>query len=384
MALPFNFTRTLPSNELLFAYNNNVVEFESSNNLGLNSLRCLVYIGYDVYEIYPNTLNVFRFNFREAFQKIINQNHFADDKVLNVTALKTSCIIQNNIDTFSDRTVTYKIFLENGTFEQETKTLRFIKGVENLQNFTNRKLLLDSGNNDFHLLTPFVKASDRAVSLTYFEGFPFDVPYYSHEHNDIVVTRAGGNFDNFVFPPGAGRFVISDGNQTIEQFITLTEGANPLSFGVTVPIILNLKKVSGGCGTYLKWINKYGLWNYWLFNNRDETQLETRDAKSLFNDFDGLEDNPSPFLEIGKMSKERIVLNSTNVTADEMEYLKFLFESPKVYLYTIEDPTEFTGTENDFIEVKLKGNKLITDNYRGSSFNVRATIELPARNTMTL
>lgn len=380
MGLPINFYKSLNALEILFAYNNNIVEFESSNNTGLNSVKCEITIASNLYEIYPDPDNVFRFNFREAFQRILNQNHFADDKLLNVDVLESSIIIEDDENSFSEASIIYKIYLENGTFESETKTLKFIKGVENIKNISDRIMVI--GATDFHLLTPFEKVSDRVVNLTYWEGFPFDIGYYIDTNQTLIASISGGNFGTFDFKKFTGRFSISDGTDTIENFLTLSEGVNTITFNDAGTMKLNLKKVSGGCGKYLKWINKYGKWNYWLFNNRDEGQLETRDGKSLFNDFDDLDSNVSPFLETGKASKETIVLHSSNISSDEMFYLKYLFESPKVYL--------FTGIENEkmsndsFIEVKLKGQKTIINKYKGSSFNIKCVIELPARNTMTL
>ena len=65
-----------------------------------------------------------------------------------------------------------------------------------------------------------------------------------------------------------------------------------------------------------------------------------------------------------------------------MYYIKGLFESPKVYLYTGNPGDEVT--ENSFIEVNIKGQTTITENYKRTMFNIKCTVELPKRNTMTL
>ena len=382
MGLPITFYKSLSSSEMLFSYNNNIVEFEYINSFGIKSVKCEIIIENDTYEVYPNPNNIFRFNFKEAFQKIINQNDFADDIILNVDVNTSSVIIEGNENAHKKLDVTYKIYLDNSTINEESKPLRFIKGVENIKNIADRKILVGSGINQylFYLLSPFKKTTDRILNLTYWEGYPFDVGYYSFT-NQTIDVNINLNIQAFDFIEGTGRFTISDGLESIDQFLPLNDGINVSVFD-SDNLTLNLKKVSGGCGKYVKWINKYGHWNYWLFNNRDESQLTTRDGKALFNDFDGLSDNVSPYLEPGKQSKETITLNSSNITADEMYYLKYLFESPKVYLF-VGEPNEKMSNDS-FIEVKLKGQKTIIDNYKGSTFNIKAQIELPQRNTMTL
>lgn len=390
--LPISFKKQLSSVELLYSYNNNVVEFSSSNFSGVTpAVKCEVTLGTggsfrtatpsgDAYVVTPDNTGLFHFNFKEAFIKLLNQNNFEDLNILNVIIANTSSlIIEDSENAYISIPVTYKIFGKNGDTDTITKTYQVIKGVENIKNFTQRKINTSTYN--FFWLSPFEETADKNIKVTYFVGYPFEVGYFAKLDGSHFVTN-GANNVLVPFKKSVGKFVISDGLTTLGSFLPLVEGVNPLVVSSTPNITLEVTQKSGLCGEYVKWINKYGQWNYWLFNQKSKAELLTENEKPLFNDFLDLDDNISPVLEVGKKAMEVLTVHSGAVTLDEMLFLKGLFESPKVYLFITSPGEEMT--DESFIEVRVKGQKTITKQYKGDTFNVLAKIELPIRNTMKL
>ena len=391
MPLPILFNKALSSTQLLLAYNNHIVEFYSQNQEGVvDSLRCEITIiegtrGAVPYVITPDKNNIFYFNFREAFIQIINQNDFNEEIVLDINqADKESLTIVDDIDSFKRVTIEYKIIFVDLSEEINRPLAYIMKGVEQESNYIasdalNRKL--DTAHTDFYLLTPFTARADRTVYLTWFFPYPFDVGFFKETTGNLTITL-GANNETVQFDQYTGRFAISDGSKNIGAFIAIPVGENTITFNSTSTMTLMLTRKNDVCGVYLKWINMYGKWNYWLFNQKDLRQLVTKDSKDLFNDFSNVGENRSPYLSVGKQSKEVMALHCQGVTENEMYYLKHLFESPKVFLWTGEENDE--DDANFWLEVKLKGKTQAIKNYKRNQFNVSCKIELPQRTTMTL
>lgn len=391
MPLPILFNKALSSTELLLAYNNHIVEFYSQNQDGVvDSLRCEITIiegfkGAVPYVITPDKDNIFYFNFREAFIQVINQNDFDEEIVLDInTGDKESLTIVDDAFSFKRVTIEYKIVFVDLSEEINRPFAYIMKGVEQESNYIasaslNRKL--DTAHTDFYLLTPFAARADRKVYLTWFKGFPFDVGFFKETTGNLTITQGASN-ETVSFPKYTGRLLMSDGFHHIETFVAIDIGENTITFNSTSTMTLMLTKKQNICGVYLKWINMYGKWNYWLFNQKDKRQLVTKDSKDIFNDFSNVGENRSPYLSTGKQSKEVVSLHCQGVTENEMYYLKHLFESPKVFLWTGEENDE--DDANLWLEVKLKGKTQAIKNYKRNQFNISCKIELPQRTTMTL
>ena len=390
------FTKQLDKDNLLNTYNNNVIEFKSDSIM--QSVSCEITVGGltaggDLYRISPNLNDEFRFNFKDAFKVLINKNNFADDAVLDLTGLSTSITVEDTENHYLFLDIDIKINHISGPPTEEIHVYKVLKSVENIKTFA--KNILDTSVNDLFFLTPFLKSSDREIHLTYWEGYPFDIPYFINAtvSRNIVI---GGTTLAIPFVGSVGRFTISDGSQDISNFIPILGGVNEISIEPAVPsapenytIFLTKKKCSfTGVtseylgGTYLKWSNKYGEFNYWLFNKKYKNEITTKGLKEIYNDFDNLGDSVSPYLQTGKQSREVVTCHSTGVSEREMLTLEGLFESPKVYLYIAEPGTEFD--KDNFIEVKLLGQKTIIKDYKKNTFNINCKVELPLRNTMTI
>lgn len=162
------------------------------------------------------------------------------------------------------------------------------------------------------------------------------------------------------------RIIISNGFE-------LQNGYNKLSLGSNE---FYIEQISQYCnGHYLKWLNSFGGWNYWLFDKGNDT-LTTKDLGTIYNDYNDIVDTVSPYVAIGKTSENNISVNQSNITPNELLILNDLPDSPKVYL--------FQGLPNDWLEVTIKSSSFRVANSKEKMTNLNLTIELPANVTKTL
>jgi hypothetical protein len=146
---------------------------------------------------------------------------------------------------------------------------------------------------------------------------------------------------------------------------------------VPVPEDINffVEKTTSYCnGHYLKWLNSFGGWSYWLFYKGNEN-LQTKELGVLNNDFNNLEDTVSPVISLGTESQNAIALLQEGITKDEMLLLRDLLDSAKVYMFT---GIAFTqSSDKDWIEVIVKSGNFRLSNARERLNNLSLTIELP-------
>jgi hypothetical protein len=146
---------------------------------------------------------------------------------------------------------------------------------------------------------------------------------------------------------------------------------------VPVPEDINffVEKINSYCnGTYLKWLNSFGGWSYWLFYKGNEN-LQTKELGTLNNDFNNLEDTVSPMISLGTESQNTIALLQEGITKDEMLLLRDLLDSAKVYMFT---GIAFTqSSDKDWVEVIVKSGNFRLSNARERINNLSITIELP-------
>jgi hypothetical protein len=196
-----------------------------------------------------------------------------------------------------------------------------------------------------------------------------NIPFIFELQNDVI------EIDTITNDKRINRIIVSNGTELIE----LESAYNRLLVNGTE---LQIEKITDICeGHYIKWLNSFGGWNYWLFYKGNDT-LTTKDLGTIFNDYEDVVDTISPYVAIGKTSENNITVKQDNITPQEFLILNDILESPKVYL--------FTGLQNevvqlnDWLEVTIKSGAFRVSNAREKMTNLNLTIELPANNTKTL
>ena len=375
------FSKPISTTALLNAYNNNVVEFSSDNVL--DSTKCTINLGGFDFVITPIN-NLFRFNYKELLRVLINTNNFTDDILPSlILADETSHVYNDTVNTYLSELVTYTITFSDTSTEQTTNTYKFLKSIEQLEQ---NKVGVVTGGNGIYILSPFLKATANKYTITYFEGYPFDLSVYVETPGVVtVLNQTNALSHDFAFDNIINRFFLSDGRTTItiNDFVPLVDGLNELKLTIGADVIyIDVWKVPSIEGQYVKWQNQYGGWNYWLFNCYHERARKDKDLKTVSNDFNDVSDTTVPIYEMGKTSVDTLTLIADSVGENDQEVLNGILDSPRVYLFTNTRLTQVTDVS--WLGVKKKATNTIITDYKSSLKNYKIKIELPPRYTMTL
>ena len=353
------FEKQLTATDLLFSYNNNTVTFKSNSTFAVS--KATVAYGGLIFTLFPDPANKFHYNFKYSISTLINGiNNFADQTNFN----QVSPIINYTDSIFKNYNVVYTIFLSNSTTETQTVNYSFLSAYVNPINYKN-----------VYPQYPFQIAGQYILKpIPYFKkwlGYPFDITYYNGLLNDLqfIVDSTVYSIPN---TNRINRVIFSNG---VSDYFNLQNGYNTFN-GIYI------EEIANACsGHYLKWLNSFGGWNYWLFNQGNNT-ITTKDLGTINNDYSDVVDTISPNIAIGKTSESNITVVQENITPDELLILNDLLESPKVYLFT-GVPNEI-AIPNDWLEVTIKAGSFRITNAREKMTSLTLSIDLPTNNTKTL
>lgn len=370
------FTKELDDTKINLAYNNNIVIFYTDSGISPN--KATIEIGLNIVTLYPNPSGIFFFNFKDLISTLLNVDNFTDD--LNPDIETTLVYDWTNKISLTDDVVT-TIELSNDTTETDTRSITWLSAFVQLRNWKRTYPANDLLTTDVALLQKKNENDYFNYHLNYWIGYPFDLTLYANEEVINVVNDTNAIDYEFTFDK-ISRLVFSDGRTdvSIELRIPLQTGINDLDFK---DFNINLNKITEHCpnGIYLKWINSFGGWNYWLFNKGQE-QTKTKELGAINNDFNNLEDTISPLVSLGKSSENSIKVREQRIKDYDKELLTDLLDSAKVYLFT---GVPFSkNTFNDWLEVNLTAGAFVVENPRSDLYRLDLTIELPTNITRTL
>lgn len=378
-----------PIGQTLFSYNNNVIIFTSDDQTKI-PLFCDISINNTSFSttIYPNPDNEFYYNFKEVFPSVVNDNSFQDFTDIRFDPSDiTTYVYSEDANTYRELNITFSVTYEDSTVENLNRQVNILRAVLDLENFKIYQIpnqLIDNTVLTTYAENGFV-GFPRVGYAKYFEGYPFDFSFLSSES---VTIKNLTNLDSVTLEnlTKVTRLGISDGrtDTTIDLFFLITDGENILLLE-TPEFQYQLKLIKENkCneGIYIKWLNNLGGWSYWLFNSNHRRDLNASSLGVINNDFDNLQDTTSPYLSLGKESNNVIRCLTDNITSEENDLLKTVFESPKVYLFT---GTPFAkNTYQDWMEVEVSNRNIITKQYKNVLNDFEVVLKLPKKNTMTL
>jgi hypothetical protein len=379
------FTKDIHEDVLLLAYNNNVVRFNSDTAL-IPKTAQITGLGIDVL-LYPHPNGSFYFNFKEYIESSINTKNFIDDFPYTLDPFDPDTFAYDVSDgAFLEDVVTFKINFTNNTNETTTKSLTFISAVEQLDTFKGNEIVIQTTFGQLEILSPVKQRGDVAF-LKYWKGYPFEFSFYksvlAHDVYVYNMTSATG-FQLIPIPNYVTSLFITDG-QTTSPFISVPTGLNHFEFevnGNTSNSQLDIMAVDNECGVYVKFLNKYGRYNYWLFSKFYFKNRSSKYMDELNNDFENLEDTVSPTLQIGKLSDSTLKCMAKKLNEAEKMILEEIIDSPKILLFKGAPGT--ISTHKDWIEVKLKTTSFQVESPNKKLHNFQIELDLPNRNTITL
>lgn len=376
--MAITFTKQISETDVLNAFNNNVVEFNSDSVK--TSIKTTIKILGEELEITPNPSGVFRYNFKEIVKKLINTNYFRDTIEPEI---ETSFVYLDE-SVFKELEVEYVIQFDDLTEETISKTYKFLKSVEQLETF--RQRLINTENTSIAILTPFTDRSNKTYFSTYFEGYPFDISIYSNVNRTITIkNKKIGQSTTVSLSKGVNRLFISDGNNnfSFEDELPLYFGVNELEFQVssTEYVTLFLKKVESECGVYLKWFNNEGGWNHFLFKSYSEKR-KMKSVGVLHQDFDNLIDTQESEIEMGIVSGDSLKFYAGRLEEYEKRIINGLSDSPKInrYLNCMFQKSE----ETDWISERIGTKNMELIDSKKKLYEATITLNKTKRNTMTL
>lgn len=367
------FTQDISEDNNLMAYNNNVVRFFSDSSEVV--LNCQITIGSLTALIYPLPDSSFYFNFKEYITTQINTNNFFDNvnPVLDTSDVNTFVYEGKS---YLNLNVQFTINFVNETNETDTKNLKWLAGVEQLETY--KKNEAQQGENI--ALLPLVPKTANTYYAKYSDGFPFDISFLNNNDIELVNTS---NLTFAIFPRVAQHtrvfFCDGDATETISDLITIASGMNVLGYEDK---FIRLESDQHCDGVYFKWFNNYGGYSYWLFPKFDQRTKSIRNVGEINTNFENLSDTFSQSAQLGNNATNRLVVSSDKLTEEQFNLLVTILTSPKVFLFTGErfDRASF----NDWMEVRIATSNQLTRRYKGQANEIILDVELPDDFTITL
>lgn len=353
---------------MLFAFNNNVIKYKSSTS-GVIQVKSEITTNGFTYTIYPDQNGWFWYNFKSVKSVELNVDNYADTINPNVSG---SYVYNWSSKAILSETIAFKIYLSTGVIETSARNVTWLNGYVNLIDYKKNYPAYSLNLSSLCLLKPM-------PLVKYWAGYPFDISIYNYNAS-VFTFKNNSNGISYTFTAAykVPRLFFSDGRTdvSIEDIIPFNDGFNKATISSS-PYSANLlvEKITSHCnGHYLKWMNSFGGWNYWLFNKGNES-ISTKELGSINNDFENLETTISPYLSLGTESSNSISFVQENITQDEMLILRDLLDSVKVFLFT---GTPFTKAENtDWIEVNLKTGTFRLSNSREKLNTLSLAIDIP-------
>lgn len=368
--MAIQFIKALPADKLLQAFNNNILRF--SSDVDSAPLKATLQgFGFTAV-IYPHPDNSFFFNFREYIANVINTKNFASEFGVDFSGPTSSYQIGVEEGCFATDVIQITIeFVDLGVADDVASiSLNFILGVEQItdrftRNFDNSKAL--------NILSP--AADNGKAYVKFWHGYPFDFSYFLgfdlpvETPTTVVVNGTTVELENM---QRINAVYLSDGVNYL-----LPQAPKYMSIGDLV-----VEQIAGSCGTYIKFRNKFGRWNYWLF---EDGKIESRSSRSigeLNNDFNDVEDTVSPTIQLGRTGDSTLRVRTQLLTDKEKLVIEELIDSPKIYLLIGQKNT--IPVENDWLELSLKSNSFVRETPKRKRYRYVIEFDLPRRYTQTL
>lgn len=351
-----------PEGTIINAYNNCIIQFTATDTPS----RTTIEANGITFQITPIS-GKFYFNLKDIVTVLINQNKFIDtvapDSAINYLFADTTLYLE--------LTANITVLKANGSNETTSLDFKFLKSVQ--QDIRPRYDESDT----LRILNPTDNVN-RTVS--YFEGYPFDLSIYSDTAREVTVRNQRNGIEKTLnLFKGVNRLFISNGendNLGFENDVPLLLGLNELQFSYgtqTLKCYVDKKPVD--CGPYLKWFNQSGGWSYWLFDPIYQVRLGHKTTLTLNNDTTNLAQTSSRIIVAGKESQKEYTIDTGWMDDIRRLQLEQIFSSPKVYLYSNRELQPFQL--NDWKEVDVKSGTATIENSKRSISRYQINIKLP-------
>lgn len=380
------FVKDIDVNKLRMAYNNDVLRFY--NNSTAPAVWAEVALRTagaqeDIFNVrlYPDPQGRFFINLKPYIAAIINTRNFEDKMETNLRRQAFSSFLYSfSQGTYLNKILHFTVMHADGTYADAAYSLSWLTGVEQPDDYTRLAA------NQAIVLSPFKRDTANHHYLKYWQGYPFDMAFYTGSINFITLhNETNGLGQQLSGLSVVNRLFFSDGrtDETLESFLPLIEGFNKLRLGTGIARKdIVLEKIPYKCGVYLKWLNRYGGYSYWLFEDTYSIDRSTKQLGELERDNENVETTFGRTIQIGKESQDTMKIVAELLSEDERRIVEGIIDSPKIYLFTGRPLSR--NSANDWVEVVLKTSGTRIKNPKQPLTNFTFDIELPLRYTQTL
>nr|DAG34410.1 MAG TPA: hypothetical protein [Caudoviricetes sp.] len=229
--------------------------------------------------------------------------------------------------------------------------------------------------------------------LTWFKNFPFSVGLYSGASGSVEVTVDGEPTDPIMLTgQGLWNLIPQDINAVSmlvfnlpgsDSFVSVFDHTFDLTFKGLTNIATRIECAidNSDCGVYLRWVNRHGMYCYWLFLPGDETRQVVNDGEFIRNNMqsysfiDGYHGGTGR--KQRKSENDTLLVCAPLVDGDTYDFLFELATSPVVDM--------FSGYQDGVAQ--WKGVNVSVENYVKTSASLQdfvCTIILPELNLQSL
>lgn len=130
----------------------------------------------------------------------------------------------------------------------------------------------------------------------------------------------------------------------------------------------------------LKYLNKNGQYRFYAFSNYYEELEQPREIGTVANMITSILNSKAANKSVGYKSERTLNLKSEPVSTDDLELLRDIYTSPRVYLYV----GSGTDTESDWVLVTVKANRSIRKEAKVKFSQIDIEVTLPETYLITM
>lgn len=130
----------------------------------------------------------------------------------------------------------------------------------------------------------------------------------------------------------------------------------------------------------LKYLNRDGQYRFYAFSNYYEENDKPREIGVVNNIVTSILNSKSNVKSVGYKSERTLSLKSDPISTSELEMLRDIYTSPRVYLYV----GTTTDTEDDWVLVTVKANKSIRREAKAKFTTLELDVILPETFSITM
>lgn len=379
------FTTAVQASRLYMAFNNLIIRYGTTTTT--TPVRSeITGLTADAITLYPGPDGRFFFNFRPYVSALINTHNFEDTVQPQIDSTLPDTFVYNVANrVFLQRPVLIKVYVTDGADpETHSVTLSWLAGVQQLGD----PFVFNSG--DTYILSPFMAGTTNSYYLKYWQGYPFDIPFFASISGLTIKNETNLLEQEFPSLGGYGtRLFVSDGrtDESLEDLLPLAVGYNRLRIkryedDSDKDPFIHIEKMPYSCGVYLKWLNAQGGYSYWLFEDTYSIDRATKSLGELDRDNANLGDTFARTTQIGKESADTLKVVAELLTENESRIVQGILDSPKIYLFTGKPYAQ--SSYRHWVEVTLKTTSARIKNPREPLTNFAFDIELPVRYAQVL